>query len=223
MPPGSRGEREESDLEFSGFSGLEEEEEEEEGQSVSAVVEESDGESEGDGPEVPRGSRGRGRARSPASSGDEGWSEDPTPPVMHPHEERPGITVPVPTTVLGFVQLFLTRELLEYFVDEANDYARYCRKELHVTLSYKWHRCNMTDMAHYLGLLVFFGLLICGDVRQYWRRGFFMATPNVAGLMTRDAFLAMDRYFHVFNRRAIPRGNQNKLILVRPLMEYLQD
>ena len=217
-PPGSRGEREESDLEFSAF-----EEEEEEEQSVSAVVKESDGESEGDGPEVPRGSRGRarGRSRSPASSGDEGWTEDPTPPVMHPHEERPGITVPVPTTALGFVQLFLTKELLAYFVDETNDYARYCREELHVTLSYKWHRCNMTDMAHYLGLLVFFGLLICGDVRQYWRRGFFMATPNVSGLMTRDAFLAMDRYFHVFNRRAI--DNQDKLILVWPLMEYLQD
>ena len=107
VPPGSRGEREESDLEFSGFSALEEE------QSISAVVEESDRESEGDGPEVPRGSRGRGRARgrsrSPASSGDEGWSKDPTPPVMHPHKERPGITVPVPTTVLGFVQLFLTK------------------------------------------------------------------------------------------------------------------
>ena len=56
------------------------------------MEEESDGESEGDGPEVPRGGRGRGRARggargltrgrarSPASSGDEGWSEDPPPP-----------------------------------------------------------------------------------------------------------------------------------------------
>ena len=215
-------EREESNLEFSGFSAFEEEQEEE-GQSVSAVVEES----EGDGPEVPRGSRGRGRARgrsrSPASSGDEGWTEDTTPPVMNPHEERPGITVPVPTTVLDFVQLFLTKELLAYFVDETNDYARYCREELHVTLSYKWHRCNMTDMAHYLWLLVLFGLLICGDVRQYWHHGFFMATPNVSGLMTRDAFLAMDQYFHIFNRRAIPRGNQDKLILVRPLMEYLQD
>ena len=230
VPPGSRGERE-SDLEFSGFSALEEDEEEEEHHSVCVVEEESDGESEGDGPEVPRGGRARGGARgrtrggarSPASSGDEGWSEDPTPPVMHPHTARPGITVPVPTIVLGFVQLFLTRELLEYFVDETNDYARYCRQELNITFSYKWHRCNLTDMAHYLGLLVFFGLLVCGDVRQYWCRGFFMATPNVAGLMTRDAFLAMDRYFHVFNRRAILRGNQDKLILVRPLMEYLQD
>ena len=59
VPPGSRGEREESDLEF---SGLEEEEE----HSVSVVVEESDGESEGDGPEVPRGNRGHGRARGGA-------------------------------------------------------------------------------------------------------------------------------------------------------------
>ena len=94
VPPGSRGERE-SDLEFSGFSGVEEDEEEEEEEEEhhhsDSVVEESDGESEGDGPEVPRGGswRGRGRARdrtrggarSPASSGDEGWSEDPTPPV----------------------------------------------------------------------------------------------------------------------------------------------
>ena len=64
MPPGSRGERE-SDLEFSGFSALEEdeEEEEEEHHSVSVVEEESDGESEGDGPEVPRGGRGRVRGR----------------------------------------------------------------------------------------------------------------------------------------------------------------
>ena len=97
MPPGSRGERE-SDLEFSGFSGVEEDEEEEEEEEEhhhsDSLVEESDGESEGDGPEVPRGGSGRGRgrgrarggargrtrgrARSPASSGDEGWSEDPT-------------------------------------------------------------------------------------------------------------------------------------------------
>ena len=92
VPPGSRGEQE-SDLEYSGFSGEDEEEEEEEEEEHHS---ESDGESEGDGPEVPRGGRWRGlgrgrarggargrtrgRARSPASSGDEGWSEDPTPP-----------------------------------------------------------------------------------------------------------------------------------------------
>ena len=91
--PGNRGERE-NDLEFSGFSAVEEDEEEEEHHSVSLVEEESDGESEEDGPEVPRGGRGRargrtrGRARSPASSGDEGWSEDPTPPPLCTHTRQ---------------------------------------------------------------------------------------------------------------------------------------
>ena len=236
LPPGRREERaRESDLDFSGFSGLEEEEEEE----VENVHEsDSDGDSEGDGPVRGAGGHGRGRAsrtgrgsgrgrarsRSP-EGGDvsDGWMEDPTPPNMHQFSPVPGLTVPVPTTPLGFIQLFLTRELLNYLVGETNDYARYCRNELRTTLSYQWDRCNITNLAHYLGLQVFFGLLPAANVRQYWRRGFFLATPNVPALMTRDAFLAMDRYFHGFNRRAIPRGNQDRLVAVRPVMEYLQD
>ena len=107
---------------FSGFSAYEEEE-------AAELYEpdpdsDSDGESEGDGPVQQRGEggrvrgrarrRGRGCAAPPAGSdSDEWWSEDPTPPVMHPFTVAPGLTVPVPTTPLGFVQLFLTRELLE--------------------------------------------------------------------------------------------------------------
>ena len=246
LPPGRREERaRESDLDFSVFSAFEEEEEEE----VENVQEsDSDGDNEGDGPVRGAGGcgRGRGRGRGRASGrarrtgrgggrgrarsrspegGDvsDGWTEDPTPPNMHQFSPVPGLTVPVPTTPLGFIQLFLTRELLNYLVKETNDYARYCCNELRTTLSYQWDRCNITNLAHYLGLQVFFGLLPASNVRQYWRRGFFLATPNVPALMTRDAFLAMDRYFHGFNRRAIPRGNQDLLIAVRPVMEYLQD
>ena len=61
--------------------------------------------------------RGRVRARSPEGV-DEGWSEDPTPPNMHAFTAVPGLTVPVPMTALGFLQLFLTRELLEFLVVE---------------------------------------------------------------------------------------------------------
>ena len=230
LPPGRPRRKErarESDLDFSGF---EEEEEEEEVENVH----ESD--SDGDGPVRGAGGRGRarrtgrrggqGRARSRSPEGgdvSDGWTEDPTPPNMHQFSPVPGFTVPVPTTPLGFIQLFLTRELLDYLVDETNDYARYCRYELRTTLSYQWDRCNITNLAHYLGLQIFFGLLPASNVRQYWRRGFFLATPNVPALMTRDAFLAMDRYFHGFNRRAIPRGNQDRLIAVCPVMQYLQD
>ena len=231
LPPGRREERaRESDLDFSGFSALEEEE-------VKNVQEsDSDGDSEGDGPVRGAGGRGRARrigrrggrcrARSRSPEGgdvSDGWTEDPTPPNMHQFSPVPGLTVPVPTTPLGFIQLFLTRELLNYLMDETNDYAWYCRNELRTTLSCQWDRCNITNLAHYLGLQIFFGLLPASNVRQYWRRGFFLATLNVPALMTRDAFLAMDRYFHGFNQRAIPRGNQYRLIAVRSVMEYLQD
>ena len=234
LPPGRREERaRESDFDFSGFSGLEEEEE------VENVQEsDSDGDSEGDGPVRGAWGRGRGRARRTGRCGgrgrarsrspegadvSDGWTEDPTPPNMHQFSPVPGLTVPVPTTPLDFIQLFLTRELLNYLVDETNDYAQYCRNELRTTLSYQWDRCNITNLAHYLGLQVFFGLLPAFNVRQYWRWGVFLATPNVPALMTLDAFLAMDRYFHGFNRKALPRGNQDRLIAVRPVMEYLQD
>ena len=123
LPPGATGGGElESDLDLSGFSAYEEEE-------AAELYEpdpdsDSDGESEGDGPVQQRGEggrvrgrarrkgrgRGRGCAAPPAGSdSDERWSEDPTPPVMHPFTVAPGLTVPVPTTPLGFVQLFLTR------------------------------------------------------------------------------------------------------------------
>ena len=102
LPPGATGGGDlESDLDFSEFSALEEEEEEQ-------LFErdpdsDSDGESEGDGPAQPRRGeggvrargggarrqgrgRGRGRGRG-APPSDEGWSEDPTPPVMHPSRQ----------------------------------------------------------------------------------------------------------------------------------------
>ena len=108
-------------------------------------------------------------------------------------------------------------------MEETVDYARYCRDELGDTMSYRWSGCNIVDMAHYLGLHIFFGMLPASDVRTYWRRNFFLATPNVPALMSRDAFLAIDRYFHAYNRRAIPRNNQDRLIFVRPVLEYIRD
>ncbi|MGL5405382.1 MAG: hypothetical protein ACRDAX_01105, partial [Propionibacteriaceae bacterium] len=133
------------------------------------------------------------------------------------------MTVPVPLTVLGFIQLFLTRELLEYLVHETVDYARYCRYELKTTLSYYWRGCNLIDMAHFLGLHIYFGLTPAIDVRQYWKRSYFLYMPNVPGVMSRDNFLAMDRYFNAFNRRAIPRNNSDRLILVRTVLDYIRE
>ncbi|XP_064109608.1 uncharacterized protein LOC135217571 [Macrobrachium nipponense] len=135
----------------------------------------------------------------------------------------PGLTVPVPLTALGFIQLFLSQELLEYLVAETSYYARYCRDELWTILSCRWQGCNLTDIAHFLGLHIFFGMMPAANVRQYWRQSFVLSTPNILGIMARDRFLVMDRYFNAFNQRAIPRNNPDRLIIVRPVLEYIHE
>ena len=108
-----------------------------------------------------RQGQGRGQGAPPR---DEGWSEDPTPPVMHPFTAALGLTVPVPTTPLGFVQLFLTREVLEYLVAEASDYTRYCCVELkkaiyrilHITWGSRYFlACAMSPTSGGIGNLIF--------------------------------------------------------------------
>ncbi|XP_064098763.1 piggyBac transposable element-derived protein 4-like [Macrobrachium nipponense] len=142
---------------------------------------------------------------------------------MHPFMAVPGLTVPVPLTALGFIQLFLTRELLEYLVAETADYARYCCDELRTTLSYRWRGCNLTDMALFWGLHILLGMMPAADVRQYSRQNFFLSMPNVPGVMPCNSFLPLDRYFNTFNRRAIALNNPDRLILVRPVLEYIRE
>ena len=41
--------------------------------------------------------------------------------------------------------------------------------------------------------------------------------------MNSKKFILIGKYLHTFNKLAVPRNNDDKLILVRPVMEYLQE
>ncbi|XP_069159952.1 piggyBac transposable element-derived protein 4-like [Procambarus clarkii] len=82
-----------------------------------------------------RGTGARARARrttrttrTPApTDSDDGWCSDNTEPFVDNFTGTPGLTVPVPSTVLGFIQLFLTQKLLKYVAYETNLYASQSR------------------------------------------------------------------------------------------------
>ena len=78
-----------------------------------------------------------------------GWTEDPTPPITHPFTASPGMTRPLPTTPLGFLQLFLSLELLNFLREETNDYAHFIREEMMRTRSYPWELCTLAEIAKY--------------------------------------------------------------------------
>ena len=42
---------------------------------------------------------------------DDGWVDVDNPPIIHPFTATPGLTCPLPTTPLGFFQLFVPLEL----------------------------------------------------------------------------------------------------------------
>ena len=163
------------------------------------------------------------RLRSPNSGDDvdEKWSEDPTPPHLHPFTATPGMTVPIPTTPLGFFQLFISHELLVFLMEETNDFAHHQRVEMAKPSAYKWSETNVIDIAKYLGIVMWMGIIGLPEMRMYWARNKTYSMSAFPEAMARRRFEAIGKYFCTFNRRAVPKGNTDKLIIIRPVMNYI--
>ena len=133
-----------------------------------------------------------------------------------------GMNTPVPTTVLGFIQLFLTRTLLNYLAEETNMYGMYCRDVLKQKNALNWQGCSLGDIAHYLGLSMLMGIIRLPNLRLYWSTETLYKFPQFSSVMTSARYLELSRFFHAFNKLAVPAGNMDKLVLFRPVMEFLQ-
>lgn len=180
---------------------------------------------------VPRG----GGQRAPEVAGDlpeegadevddEGWHADAEPAQQHPFTATPGLCADsIPTTALGFFQLFFTPELLEFLTLETNSYWYYRKFERGEPCSHPYKEVTMAEMATYVGLLFCFGVAPLPRVHMYWTRDEFYTMPYIAQAMARDRFYAIKKYFHTFNRKAIPKRNTDKLVVVRTMMEYIQE
>ena len=184
-----------------------------------------------------RARRGRGgrpasssRSRSPVheggdsggDSGDDGWSQDPTPPEMLPFTEVPRLCIPVPTSILGFFQIFFSVEVLRYFCIETNAYARLQREELGGRSAYAWKDCVVGDIAKYIGIVMWMGVIRLPRLQMFWSRNKTWSMDSFRKVMSRDRFACIGKYFHSYNRKAIPRNNDDKLILLRPLINHLK-
>ena len=155
--------------------------------------------------------------------GDAGWVDDGTPPQEYEFTGDPGMPGPIPTTPLGFVQLFLTREVLIFLTEETHSYALYCRDILKQGAARLWQGCNISDIAHFLGLSMLMGIERLPSMRMYWSTSKILGSLLFPQIMTCNRYLQLGRYLHAFNKRAVPPGNKDRLLLVRPIMEYIQE
>ena len=157
---------------------------------------------------------------------DIGWVEEPTPPETFPFTGKAKLNITIPKTFLQFVQVFITYELLQYLTIETNNYAQYCydtdKPKCKSSSAFLSEPCNVKEMAQFLGLRIAMGFICLPAQHMYWQRNSIHAIHSFITTMKYKRFQLIGKYFHTFNREAIPINNVDRLILVRPLLEYLR-
>lgn len=150
----------------------------------------------------------------------DGWCTNNKPPIINDFTGEYGIKVPIPDTPFDYIKLFITRELLEFLTIETNKYAEQERTRK-INYYKNWKPVSVTELAKYLGLTIFFGVLKAPNIRQYWIYGKKTFVPAVSECMLFNRYREINSFFHCFDNNKIPKNNSDRLIKIRPLINYL--
>ena len=158
---------------------------------------------------------------------DPDWLDVPEPPpIQHEFTGNPGLKIPagkkIPKTPLEFFQLFIPREILKYIRDETNAYAKYCQETNRPKCKTKWKKCTLKDIAKYFGLKMLMVIVHCPKQDMHWATGKEYSNDAFNKAMTHKRFQLIQKYFHAFNKKAIPKNNKDRLLLVRPVMDFIR-
>ena len=155
------------------------------------------------------------------SHDDKTWNKNNDMPEIQPFIGESGIKVNIPETPLQFLQLFITRELLEHFRKHTNLYAEK-RKENSAKMYKKWYKASIMDIAKYIGLTVLFGILKLPRLSMHWARGKAHSTPAVPDCMSYSRYKQLGGFFHSnANATSTDRPSQDRLMKIRPVIDYL--
>ena len=87
--------------------------------------------------------------------------------------------------------------------------------------TYAWSGVCIEDIAHYLGIVMWMVIIGLPEMRMYWTRNMTFSLSVFPQMMPRRSFEAIQKYFHSFNRRAILKGNPDKLMIIRPVLDFI--
>ena len=95
--------------------------------------------------------------------------------------------------------------------------ARKCVKSVR-TLGVAW---VLRTLSHYLGIVMWMGIIKLPEMRMYWARNMNFSLSAFPQTMPRRSFEAIQKYCHSFNRRAMPKDNPDKLMIIRPVLDFI--
>ena len=149
------------------------------------------------------------------------WSTDNSAPFFQLFTGTPGLTIPCPNNPLEFIQLFIKRDLLEFFSYVTNLYAEQSLRNAVTQIRNEWYAVNVKELAQFLGITMMMGILRAPKMSMYWQVGKKWHVPAISTCMSSRRYFQIAKYFHSYNNKAIPDENSDRLIKVRTVMEYL--
>ena len=72
-----------------------------------------------------------------------------------------------------------------------------------------------------MGLSILTGVVRKPVLRMYWETDEMTSTPYFNTIMSRDRFDRISRYLHFSNNEDIPAETEDRLIKLRPVIDYL--
>ncbi|XP_069159468.1 piggyBac transposable element-derived protein 4-like [Procambarus clarkii] len=185
------------------------------------ISSESEDESDEEAPAPPRGNRTCPVPKR-ARLGDE-WNRSNTPPIVDDFTATPGLTIPLPATPLQFLQLFFTRAVVEYLAYETNLHATHIIHLMAESARKTWKPVLVKEMARYLALCILMGIVKMPTMRMYWQTNQMWHCRFFNLFMSSARFQHISKFFHMYNKKGVPVNNSDRLIKVRPLMDYFSE
>lgn len=159
------------------------------------------------------------RQRNPTSSPSElhsEWQKNDREVEEFPFVGAPGIQVPIPDSVLGFVQLFcLTADDLKLIAEETNRYADQFfvntpMDSLPATSRIRsWKPTNDEELKLFFALVIAMGLVVKPKLEDYWTMDEVCETPFFGTIMNRNRFELILKFLHAANTSQIKKRGED--------------
>ena len=103
-------------------------------------------------------------------------------------------------------QLFWPRSVLQWIVDETNQYATVVNNNGGTFGGCNWEPITLSELMVFIAIILYMGMKRQPNLKSYWyRRGLIFHREKINNLMTRARFMLLTRCLHVTSLAAYKR------------------
>ena len=106
--------------------------------------------------------------------------------TLLPFQGIAGPKVPIPSSPPGVFSLFFTSTLLQYIVDQSNQFALEC---MGADKFASWTKITVEELQAYMGFMILMGLVKLPSIFDYWKKDETFHYSSIASRITRTGSL----------------------------------